>query len=107
MKIVKEITGILALTAVLTVFGNFLPGLSTLYNNYALGFFLTLVVVLIFRWLYKAHTTRMAKLPPNIRKKRLKVSREWDQETSDAVFSPSQQDDLRNMTKDSTYYSDD
>jgi len=94
----KKIFKILVLTIILTGFGQLLPGFSTLYDNYVFGFFLTLVGVLIFHGFHKAYMARMAKLPPDVQKKIEKESQEWDEETSEAVFSPTQQHDLRNLT---------
>jgi len=107
MRTVKDIICLLGLATIIVGMGQFLPGLSVLFDNYLVGFFLTVAAILIFRVYYKAHMARVAKLPPAVREKREKESQEWWEETNRATFCPSEQLDLRNMTNISSPFDDD
>jgi len=100
MRTVKQIFKVLMLAAILTGFGRLLPGFTALYDNYLVGFLLTVVAILIFLVFFKAHMARVAKLPPDVREKREKESQKWWKETSEATFSPSCDHDLRNIYHD-------
>lgn len=100
MRTLKEIFSLLLVVGIIAIFGQFLPGLNVLFDNYFAVFLLAAIVIPIARMMYKSHMDKIAKLSPEVRGKREKESQEqWD-ETCDATFSLSQPLDLRNMTND-------
>ncbi|ALP53714.1 hypothetical protein Tel_11515 [Candidatus Tenderia electrophaga] len=100
MRIFREICGLLLLAGIVVGFGQFLPGLAVLFEDYLVGFVLVAIAIPVFRRIYKSHMANVAKLPLDERKKKERESQKWWKETSEATFSPSQPLDLRNVTND-------
>ncbi len=100
MRTFKEICSLLLLAGIAVGLGQFLPGLAWLFEDYLLGFVLAAIAIPVFRRIYKCHMDRVAKLPPDVRAKKEKETRERWEETCEATFSPSRPLDLRNMTND-------
>jgi len=100
MHIFKEICSLLLLAAIVAGLGQFLPGLALLFEDYLVGFVLAAIAIPVFRRIYRSHMDRIAKLPPDVRAKKEKETRQQWEETCEATFSLSQPLDLRNMTND-------
>lgn len=100
MRTLKEICGLLLVVGIIAGFGQFLPGLNVLFDDYFAGFLLAAIVIPVARMMYKSHMTKVSKLPPDLREKREKESQEQWEETCEATFSLSQPLDLRNMAND-------
>jgi hypothetical protein len=100
MRRLKDICGLLLSAAIVAGIGQFVPGLNLIFDDYLVGFILSAIAIPVVRMMYKVHVAKVSKLPPDVREKREKESREWWQETSEATYSPSRTLDLRNMTND-------
>ena len=100
MRRLKDICGLLLSAAIIAGIGQFVPGLNLIFDNYLVGFILTVLAIPVIRMMYRAHMVNVSKLAPDVREKREKESREWWEETSEATYSPSRSLDLRNMTND-------
>ena len=100
MRTLKEIFSLLLVVGIIAVFGQFLPGLNVLFDNYFAVFLLAVIVVPVARMIYKSHMDEIDKLSPEVRKKTEKESQEWWEETSEATHSPSRALDLRNIYND-------
>jgi len=97
-RTIKEICSLLLMAAIIAGLGQFLPGLAVLFDNYLVGFVLAAIAIPVFRRIYRSHMDRIAKLPPDVRAKKEKETRERWEETCKATFSPSRPLDLRNVT---------
>ena len=100
MRTLKEIIGFLLLAGIIVGFGQFLPGLNVLFDDYWVGFVLAAVVIPVARMMYKSHMDKIAKLSPEVREEREKESQKWWEETSEATYSPSRALDPRNIHDD-------
>ncbi|HFD86169.1 MAG TPA: hypothetical protein ENJ35_00660 [Gammaproteobacteria bacterium] len=100
MRTLKEICGLLIVVGIIAVFGQFLPGLNVLFDDYFAGFLLAAIVIPVARMMYKSHMAKITKLPVDVQEKREKESKEWWKETSEATYSPSRTLDLRNIHDD-------
>ena len=100
MRTLKEICGLLIVVGIIAVFGQFLPGLNVLFDDYFAGFLLAAIVIPVARMMYKSHMDKITKLPVDVQEKREKESQEWWKETSEATYSPSRTLDLRNIHDD-------
>ncbi len=98
MRALKEICGLLLVVGIIAVFGQFLPGLNVLFDNYFGVFLLAVIVVPVARMIYKSHMDEIDRLSPKVRLKKEKESQEQWEETCEATFSLSEPLDLRNMT---------
>jgi len=90
MRALKEICGLLLVVGIIALFGQFLPGLSVLFDDYFAGFLLAAIVIPVARMMYKSHMDEIATLSPEVRLKKEKESQEQWEETCEAKFSLSQ-----------------
>ncbi|MCF6337895.1 MAG: hypothetical protein L3J84_08075 [Gammaproteobacteria bacterium] len=100
MRTLKEICGLLIVVGIIAVFGQFLPGLNVLFDDYFAGFLLVAIVIPVARMMYNSHMDKIATLSPEVRQKKEKESQEQWEETCEATFSLSEPLDLRNMIND-------
>ena len=100
MRRLKEICRLLLSAAIIAGIGQFIPGLNLIFDNYLVGFILTVLAIPVIRMMYRAHMAKVSKLAPDVREKREKESQKRWEETRKATFSLSRPLDLRNMTND-------
>ncbi len=72
MRTLKEIYGLLIVVGIIAVFGQFLPGLNVLFDDYFAGFLLAAIVIPVARMMYKSHMDKIATLSPEVRQKKKK-----------------------------------